>query len=1012
MKPIIALLFFITGFNCIKAQTTLVAKWPNSGSLTGKQLPLFNDTSISLVTSGKIFTYNKNTQTTSSKDLLRPDFYINNFVNNKTNVNDGFYFTTNKTIGAYDYDTLYYFEYASLKCFNTGVVNISKQADVIRFVLQVEAEQNAIYVMAGDINGKYHVYKVTGALAQNQNIKLDYPISNWFKASNDTFVYLLRYTFKPPIGSQSFRNTEVHCKVGNRYNILYKQNSDSFVVSEITIFNQKAYFKVNSTQNYSKKQQYRSHFKTLDAEPSNDVLTSYQFSGERVAPGIVRVLNFNQRSVDRIDWQSGVTIKTTPITDNFFELTINRTIAIRDNIWISSSQQYGTEFCMITAEDSLVRLDILPGMHGTFDDQYSTSYFEPLITGDTAWAIVRNFVDHNNYIYAMTGNYSKPFWPVAMHSHDSFDLGSITFFKQGNNLYWFDYTTNDMLLYSISITETTTVPKLMPSIGGDEWHIQLGFGAPAKEYPQLNTGGIQLDDFGNVILSAHSIAEASWLPETSILAYEENKSVKLKAGQFTAKLNNKGQLLWVSSFGNTRDYISRHLNQVVDSKGDIYVAGQARGVIIFANDTIISNNEALNYLVKLDGNTGDILWYKQLFYARDYDRNTIESMVIDDQDNLYLAIQYTDRGIRILNQYLSNNRVSPANALIKLNASGNLVWAKNMITPFTTYFGKTRAMVVDTENEKIYTVQSVGYYNWRSSCKYNTWYTYVQCIHTKTGEQFWDKQIISDDLHSNTSIILTKQKDILLGGFFRGTITLGKFKFTSLADKDCNQYQHYFTLLNNRSGDVYFASTKTTESFFPYQLCSNKKKDIYAIGALKRKKNSYGYDLAVWQVNDYGDVVAERKFVKRGDPFDFDFFPTIAANNNYLVFSDVVYGSKLDTFNNCFMYGEQLSVVKLKLNALTKTSPFAGDSKVKLTDYQIALFPNPFKDNIMVTVEQANEINLLKVVDINGKVVKTMPLNKDWYYHNINLSDLVQGVYFLQFSGAKGNQFIKAIKSE
>jgi hypothetical protein len=999
MKQLFATLLILISLSKTEAQQTLVGQWKNPGYFNGFYTPIITDSTFSLLTSTKVITYNTQTKVSSIKGVHIPNYGTKSM----TYVKDGFYFVSNQSVGGISYDTLYYFDNKLLSVINTGIISITKVGRYLK-ILQVNAEQNEIYVMVSDAVGRYSVYKVNGASAQNLNIQLNNPISSYFKASNDTFVYVLNYD------EQRWRKTELKCKIGSNYLSLFIENADNFVISELNFYEERFYFKVNPTQNYDSKQLYVSHFKQLDAVPSSFVVPVKE-NHVYVAPGVIRRINYTKRCVERIDEQSGNIIKSTNFHDDFYRYPSDKITSIKDNVWLSISDMYGTEPCLLTADDSFIRIDIYKGMFGTFDDEYSRGFEDRIVTGDTAYVIVKNQVDKGEYIYALTGKNPLPFWPVAKMISDTIHIGNVAFFKHHNNLYWYSYNSysSDLKLYSVPISNRTVAPQITSSIGNDEWHTQLGFGGVANRNIQLSTGGINMDDSGAIVVSAHSLNYATQVAELKLLAYQENKFVKMKSGQFTAKFNNRGQLVWANSFGNTDNNLFSKLFQAINSKGDVYLVGQARGDVIFGNDTIKSNMVIpLNYLVKLDGNTGDVIWHKILFYSSDNSRNTVESMVIDEDDNIYLAIQYTRQEIQVLGYNLTNSKVSPANALLKLNESGSLVWAKNMLTPFTEKFGPTRAIVVDTKNSRIYAVQSIGDYTWHSSCKYSTWYSYVQCINTNTGEQIWTRNFESDDLHGTTSMILTKQGDIMLGGFFRGTINFQKYTFTSLPYNGCNQNQNYFALLNGLSGEVYLASTQTSDLFYPYKLTTNKQGDIFAIGLKEEYSHSSRRRLTIWQINDYTEVIAERNYNRFGGSANY----SIAANDDYLAITEVVNNSPFDTFSNCFLFGEQLTVEKLNFKTALQNVQPRAHNKVVSTDYNLKISPNPFTNNIMVITEQLGEVKQLEVIDLSGRVLKTVDLNSQWYYHNINLVDLVAGLYFFKFSGTKGDQVVKIIKAE
>jgi hypothetical protein len=530
------------------------------------------------------------------------------------------------------------------------------------------------------------------------------------------------------------------------------------------------------------------------------------------------------------------------------------------------------------------------------------------------------------------------------------------------------------------------------------------------DYAQINTGGVALVDSGSVIVSAFSQAYASQLSSSGyLLAYQENYKHKMSGGQFTAKLNANGKVVWIKSYGKLQDFYDINFHQVIDRNGDVYVTGQAGKVAVFGSDTLKVKSGTINFIVKLNGKTGDIIWHKMLFTGANYNSANIENLAIDSFNNLYLAITYTNFSINILGTSLSNKQVSPANALVKLNAEGSLIWAVNMITPFTKYYGLTRAMVVNHSLQKIVVVQSIGYYNWSSTCKYSKWYSYVQSIDLYTGRVSWNRLFESDDLHSTTSIALNKQGDLVLGGYYRGTIEFDQYKFSSKPVNNCSQFQPFFTVMSSLNGAVLFAQTSETDIFYPFEMKRDDEGNIWSVGARETKNSKY--NLSLIKLNPYGEKQQELNIRKYGDPFEFDFFPCLDVNQSHVVFADAVI-SNFDTFPYCFPYGEQLSIVKLKRENIPTYQSQAVLERVEFTGYAVNIYPNPTSDKLMFIRDNTTNISSLSLSDLTGRTLLQIPYQPSALYQEIDLSYLPSGVYFLKIEGDMGEQYLKVVKME
>ncbi len=80
---------------------------------------------------------------------------------------------------------------------------------------------------------------------------------------------------------------------------------------------------------------------------------------------------------------------------------------------------------------------------------------------------------------------------------------------------------------------------------------------------------------------------------------------------------------------------------------------------------------------------------------------------------------------------------------------------------------------------------------------------------------------------------------------------------------------------------------------------------------------------------------------------------------------------------------------------------------LKLITYNV--FPNPTRDKLTVTFEQAKYTNLA-LSSVDGKVLRTIPLNQQQDSLELDLSVYPAGVYFVRLMGAKENIVKKVIK--
>jgi hypothetical protein len=150
---------------------------------------------------------------------------------------------------------------------------------------------------------------------------------------------------------------------------------------------------------------------------------------------------------------------------------------------------------------------------------------------------------------------------------------------------------------------------------------------------------------------------------------------------FILKLNASGNFVWAGSMGSTGFDDGRAIK--VDGAGNLYVAGNFSGICDFDLGTsTYTLNPATGsggnlYVTKLNAFTGSFIWVKQ-FAANS--PNDVTSMELDNSGNIFLSgyfIQSGDfdpgPGTNVFNSAGGNDIF-----LLKLNSSGNMVWAKQI----------------------------------------------------------------------------------------------------------------------------------------------------------------------------------------------------------------------------------------------------------------------------------------------------------------------------------------------
>jgi hypothetical protein len=105
-----------------------------------------------------------------------------------------------------------------------------------------------------------------------------------------------------------------------------------------------------------------------------------------------------------------------------------------------------------------------------------------------------------------------------------------------------------------------------------------------------------------------------------------------------------------------------------------------------------------------------------------------------------------------------------------------------------------------------------------------------------------------------------------------------------------------------------------------------------------------------------------------------------------------------------FMCGTKVIIGKNIQNYVITN--LSNDVFVKDKINNIIVYPNPFSNNLMFSLNNDTTINIVSIIDINGKIlIKTIPVNDE-----INVNHLEKGIYFMKVETNNGTKTIKIIK--
>lgn len=575
------------------------------------------------------------------------------------------------------------------------------------------------------------------------------------------------------------------------------------------------------------------------------------------------------------------------------------------------------------------------------------------------------------------------------------------FFVHDGHAYLFYYS-NDfdtLRLYKRDLSITDAPEQIVQKERKEEWHRQIflydnysitadwsdGLAYPIKVHTDADENvitGFSMADYG-----PYSIQSSDTTALTS-----------MKGGLFITKHNKYGELLWATSAGdpNPNYYFYRF---TVDGKGDVVLFGVFYEKAVFDEDTLRASRAAF-FVAKLDGKTGQTIW-KKGFNSSLY-RNSIspDGIVCDPDGNIYLALLYDEFNFFIDGHSLHADR-SPANALVKLDTDGKTVWAQNILTPWTDYYGLTHGLVWDEHEKQVISVQCQGNYRTWSSCKFHDWGYYIQQV-SADGKMKGTYEFKGDDLGAVGTVSINKLGYLYLSGFFRGKLETGSDVFYTAEADNCNKMENFNLLWSPSANFIRSSQASNGQFFFPYDAVSDEN-FMYVIGGEqsggKQKLTIRKYDL-------FGKLLAKRGLNQFMDAFSFGYFYYLAIQNNHLVLMS--YNLTDPSFpaiyvNNGIPY---VSVIRMKKNEGWEE---VYDYPAAAKEARVMAGPNPTFGPVGLTFLDGNTYTEVEIFDLKGASLFSTSVNGN--YQNIDLSAYQDGLYLIRLTGPESQHTVKVVKS-
>jgi len=328
---------------------------------------------------------------------------------------------------------------------------------------------------------------------------------------------------------------------------------------------------------------------------------------------------------------------------------------------ISSDETVGTEYTQVDQDQNV----------------YSTGFFTGTLTYDID-GVDSNIVTEygiTNYVQKIDA-WGNREWLYTIGGNNEVRIGEITVDSE-DNLYVAGYFKGSWDFDPSEIDNIVWSPKssiFIQKLNSDGELIWIKTIDQVESYPGMlynYLADIELDSENNIVV-------IGWLNGTMDMDPGED-SLFLSTNEqtcFVQKMNEDGELLWVSKIGDTT-FIAPHELEI-DSEDNIYIRAESSYPVNFSTNSGVDSIPGFSHLIlKMDDN-GNNEW------ARSWKRSNIEPKFfrIDQSDNIYINGLYKkstdfDPGEGVHEIGLQFDTLFPSHRMIfllKLNDQGEFQW--------------------------------------------------------------------------------------------------------------------------------------------------------------------------------------------------------------------------------------------------------------------------------------------------------------------------------------------------
>lgn len=531
--------------------------------------------------------------------------------------------------------------------------------------------------------------------------------------------------------------------------------------------------------------------------------------------------------------------------------------------------------------------------------------------------------------------------------------------------------------------------------------IQVKSQIPAWEWARCPTGGgvgsgweesysIASDHSGNVYLSG-------FFNDTSLIIGSYTFSSVGNNDILIAKYDSSGNVIWATSVGGIG--VDECNSITVDDSENIYVTGEFNSATIsFGTYSLTNSGVGSNIFIAKYDSSGTVVWAKS---GKGTGTNLSKSVTVDSWGNSYITGYYNSPILIFDADTLTKTGAGFTDAfIVKYNPTGNILWTKNIGDTLAEF----SSCIVANNSGDIYITGSFSSptlsFDTISVSNVGSSAMFLAKLDS-FGNAIWAKSFNS--IGNNETFFVTA--DAFGNSYLTGRFISPILVFASDTLHNTGMYDCFFTKFNSAGNILWAKSSVGSGNDFGSSIVVDSIGNSYLAGGFYSPTLTFdtivlqfpanGFDpMFIVKYDSSGNTLWGKAIASGGDDQN-----SIALGLN----GSIYVGG--DFYNvNPFILGcdtlirtasEVLFVAKLGRNLCPDSTTRVNEINQNISE---TIFPNPFSDNLNVTVNENEQSQIILYDILSRKLLQQTFTNST----TLNTEQLANGIYIYELRTMNG----------